>query len=63
MPLGPEDLENVWMELAEAIDGAPAERRELFLCKLALALAQEHDDPETVRAALSVASRSLESPR
>ena len=63
MPLGADDLESVWMELAEAIDRVPAERRELFLCKLALALAQAHDDPKPVRAALEVAARSLKPPR
>jgi hypothetical protein len=63
MPLAPEDLEAVWSELADSIDAIPPERRELFLCKLALALASALDDPQRARDAFALARRSLEAPR
>ena len=63
MPLTPEGLEAVWSEIAVAIDGVPRDRRELFLAKLALALARELDDPRTVTAAIELAARALSPPR
>jgi len=54
-----EALDALWAALAEATAAAGA-RRELFLAKLALALAREVDDPAKVAAAIAVALRDLE---
>ena len=39
----PEDLERVYEALAEALDAAPPDTRELLLAKLALLMARELD--------------------
>jgi hypothetical protein len=53
-------LEDVYDRLAEALDAVPPARRELFLAKLALALANLLGDPAQVAEALEAAARDLE---
>ncbi len=53
-------LEDTYDRLAEALDAVPAERRVLFLAKLAFALANLLDDPEAFAAALAAAQRDLD---
>ncbi|TDH58433.1 DUF2783 domain-containing protein [Dankookia rubra] len=52
-------LEDAYDQLAEALDETPADRRVLFLAKLALALANLLDDPAEFAAALEAARRDL----
>ncbi len=63
MPLDAEALEAVWSDLAESLDAVAPHQRELFLCKLALALASALDDPESAHDAFALARTSLETPR
>lgn len=58
-PASGEALDAIWAALAEATTAA-GDRRDLFLAKLALALARELGDPEKVAAAIALASRDLE---
>ncbi|TCZ63263.1 DUF2783 domain-containing protein [Roseicella aquatilis] len=53
-------LEEVYDRIAEALDAVPAERRQLFLAKLALALANLLGDPAKVAQALEAAARDLD---
>ena len=57
-PLPLADLEQVYDELALAIDGAGPDS-ERFLAKLALLLAQELGDASRVRALIAVAAHDL----
>ncbi len=59
MPLPFADLEAVYEALAETLDGVPPDRRELFLTKLALLLANELDDAAPVLKALAAAQANL----
>lgn len=56
------DLEAVYDDIATAIDQAGAERRELFLAKLALALSHFVGDRARVGEAIAVALRDLDGP-
>ena len=53
------ELEAVYDLIATAIDGA-GEKRELFLAKLALVLANQLADVEKVQTCVEVASRDLD---
>ncbi|MBI1366704.1 MAG: DUF2783 domain-containing protein [Alphaproteobacteria bacterium] len=54
-----DDLEGVYELLGESIDRAGEEKAALFLAKLALLLANELEDPQTVRTAIETALRDL----
>jgi hypothetical protein len=54
-----DDLERLWTQLAEAIDVAGA-RREMFLAKLALLLANELGDGPTAERLVKAALEDLE---
>lgn len=54
------DLETVYDAIAEAVDAAPAERRELFLAKLAFVLAELVGDAGEVAEAIEAAARDLD---
>lgn len=56
----PAHLELVYEELAVALDAIPATKRELFLAKLALLLAQELGDAEQVRTHIAAALTNLD---
>jgi len=60
MPLPFEDLERVYDQLAVAIDEIGPERESLFLCKLALTLANHAQSFEEFDQALTVAKRDLD---
>jgi hypothetical protein len=54
------DLELVYEDLAMALDAVEAEKRELFLAKLALLLAHEIGDVSLVRRHISDACDNLD---
>jgi hypothetical protein len=63
-PLIPKRLDNAGLEhaydlIAEAMDAAPAEKRTLFLAKLAFVLANLVGDDRQVAQAVEAASRDL----
>jgi hypothetical protein len=58
MTLELDDLEALWERLARAVDEA-GDRRELFLAKLALLLAERLGDRAAAEAAIETALRDL----
>ncbi len=58
-PLTVAELEAVYDLLSEAIDAVPPDRRELFLAKLALLLANLVGSPGQVAAAVKAAAANL----
>jgi hypothetical protein len=58
MSLPVDDLEALWERLARAVDDA-GDRRELFLAKLALLLAERLGDRAAAEAAIEAALRDL----
>ena len=57
-----QDLETVYEAMAQAIDGVGESARELYLAKLALALAVSLDDKPRVLAAIEDCKTGLERP-
>lgn len=57
--LSKSDLERTYDTLAEAIDAAPEGKRELFLAKLAFALANLVGDTTRIDEAIEAAGRDL----
>ncbi len=55
-----EQLEAAWVALAEGIDRAGPDRERLFLAKLALLLAHETGDPQTLSRAIAAALEDLQ---
>lgn len=55
-----DDLEAAYELIAQAIDEVGPEHERLFLAKLALALANETEDLERVRAAIATARQRLD---
>ena len=55
----PQDVEAVYEALALTLDEVPAERRELFLAKLALLLSHEIGDADRVLGLIKDASANL----
>ncbi|MBK6652214.1 MAG: DUF2783 domain-containing protein [Betaproteobacteria bacterium] len=53
------ELEQIYDDLATAIDQVPASKRELFLAKLVMLLANEQDDPKRFGELLDVARQNL----
>jgi len=53
------DLEEIYDALADTIDRAPPERRELVLVKLVLLLAQDTTDPARFRTLADTALQDL----
>lgn len=51
--------ETIYFSLAESYDAVPPEKRELFLAKLALMLADEIGDSDRVRAAIATSQKNL----
>lgn len=60
MPTAFPDLEAFYDALAESLDATPADKRDLFLTKLALLLANEIGDPEKLHQALAAARANLD---
>ena len=58
--LNPGQLETVYEALAETLDTLPEDRHALYLAKLALLLAHEIGNPETVRSHITVARANLD---
>lgn len=59
MTIDTAQLETLYDTLADTIDAAPADRRELLLVKLVLLLAAEHPDPDRFRDLAQSALRDL----
>jgi len=57
--LSKSDLEHTYDALAEAIDAAPEGKREIFLAKLAFALANLVGDTGRIDEAIAAAGRNL----
>lgn len=57
--LSKSDLEQTYDALAEAIDAAPEDKRELFLAKLAFTLANLVGDTARITEAIEAAGRDL----
>ncbi len=53
------ELEQIYDDLATAIDQVPASKHELFLAKLVMLLANEQDDPKRFGELLDVARQNL----
>lgn len=53
------ELEQIYDDLATAIDQVPASKCELFLAKLVMLLANEQDDPKRFGELLDVARQNL----
>ena len=53
------ELEQIYDDLATAIDQVPASKRELFLAKLVMLLANEAADPKRLGTPLDVARQNL----
>lgn len=56
----PADLETIYEDLATTLDATEAERRELFLAKLALLLAHDLGDAARVIEHIAAASANLD---
>lgn len=56
----PVELEKIYEALAEKIDDVPSDKRELFLAKLVLLLAQEISDESRVNELVIVAGANME---
>lgn len=54
------DLEQVYEQLAETLDGLPEEQERLFLAQLALALAHRVPDVDQVMAAIEEARQGVD---
>lgn len=58
--MNPAQLELVYEDLAVALDATAASKRELFLAKLALLLAQDFGDAERVRTHIAAALANID---
>lgn len=61
--MSPADVEAVYEALAEQLDAIDADRRELFLAKLALLLSHDLGDASRVRRLIAEAASDLEAAR
>lgn len=62
-PLAFEELEQIYDDLAEAIDACGPERESVFLAKLVLRMAQEMGEGARVRALIAECAREPEPPQ